>query len=34
MEGKTDLIIPLKYIDFKHLFKKEADEDALPLHQP
>jgi hypothetical protein len=33
-EGKTDLVIPPKYTDFKHLFEKEADKDALPLHQP
>jgi hypothetical protein len=33
-EGKPDLDIPPEYTDFKHLFKKEADEDALPLHQP
>jgi hypothetical protein len=33
-EGKPDLDIPPKYTDFKHLFKKEADEDALPPHQP
>jgi hypothetical protein len=31
-EGKTDLVIPPKYTDFKHLFEPEADEDALPLH--
>jgi len=28
------LDIPPEYLDFKHLFKKEADEDALLLHQP
>ena len=28
------LDIPPEYSDFKHLFKKEADEDALPPHQP
>jgi hypothetical protein len=28
------LDIPLEYSDFKHLFEKEADEDALPPHQP
>jgi hypothetical protein len=31
-EGKPDLDIPPKYTDFRHLFKKEADEDALPLY--
>jgi hypothetical protein len=31
-EGKTDLIIPPEYTDFKHLFEKEADKDALPLY--
>ena len=30
-QGLT-LNIPPKYSDFKHLFEKEADEDALPLH--
>jgi hypothetical protein len=33
-EGKLDLDIPPEYTDFKHLFKKEADKDALPLYQP
>jgi hypothetical protein len=33
-EGKPDLDIPPEYSDFKHLFEKEADEDALPPHQP
>jgi hypothetical protein len=33
-EGKPDLDIPPKYTDFKYLFKREADEDALPLYQP
>jgi hypothetical protein len=33
-EGKTDLVIPPEYTDFKHLFEPEADEDALPPHQP
>lgn len=28
------LDIPPEYSDFKHLFEKEADEDALPPHQP
>jgi hypothetical protein len=28
------LDIPPEYSDFRHLFKKEADEDALPPHQP
>jgi hypothetical protein len=28
------LDIPPKYSDFRHLFEKEADKDALPLHQP
>jgi hypothetical protein len=33
-EGKLDLDIPPKYTDFKHLFEKEADKDALLLYQP
>ncbi|TLD05659.1 reverse transcriptase domain protein [Venturia nashicola] len=33
-EGKPVLDIPPEYSDFKHLFEKEADEDALPEHQP
>jgi hypothetical protein len=33
-EGKLELDIPPKYTDFKHLFKKEANEDALLLYQP
>jgi hypothetical protein len=33
-EGKPNLDIPPEYTDFKHLFKPEADEDALPPHQP
>jgi len=35
-EGKEGpaLDIPPEYTDFKHLFEKEADEDALPPHQP
>jgi hypothetical protein len=33
-EGKLELDIPPEYTDFKHLFKKEADEDALPPYQP
>jgi hypothetical protein len=33
-EGKPDLVIPPEYTDFKHLFEPEADEDALPPHQP
>jgi hypothetical protein len=28
------LDIPPEYSDFRHLFEKEADEDALPPHQP
>ena len=32
-QGPT-LDIPPEYSDFKHLFEKEADEDALPPHQP
>jgi hypothetical protein len=31
-EGKPDLDIPPEYTDFKHLFEKEADEDALLPH--
>jgi hypothetical protein len=31
-EGKLDLDIPPEYTDFKYLFEKEADEDALPPH--
>ena len=27
------LDIPPEYSDFKYLFKKEADKDALPPHQ-
>jgi hypothetical protein len=34
MEGKPDLDIPLENTDLKHLSEKEADEDALPPHQP
>jgi hypothetical protein len=33
-EGKPDLDIPPEYTDFKYLFEKEADKDALPLYQP
>jgi hypothetical protein len=28
------LDIPPEYSDFKYLFEKEADKDALLLHQP
>jgi hypothetical protein len=33
-EGKPELDIPPEYTDFKHLFEKEADEDALLPYQP
>jgi hypothetical protein len=34
MKQETTLDIPLEYTDFKHLFKKEANKDALLPHQP
>lgn len=33
-EGKPTLDIPPEYADFKRLFEKESDEEALPPHQP
>lgn len=33
-EGRSEIEIPPEYADFKGLFEKESDEDALPKHQP
>ncbi|KAM0713386.1 hypothetical protein Q7P37_010348 [Cladosporium fusiforme] len=33
-EAKTEFVIPLEYADFRQLFEKESDEEALPKHQP
>ncbi|KAM0722089.1 hypothetical protein Q7P37_003015 [Cladosporium fusiforme] len=33
-EAKTEFVIPPEYVDFRQLFEKESDEEALPKHQP
>ncbi|KAM0717753.1 hypothetical protein Q7P37_006085 [Cladosporium fusiforme] len=33
-EAKTEFVIPPEYADFRQLFEKESDEEALPKHQP
>ena len=30
--GQTDLEVPKEYKDFKDLFRKERDDEALPEH--
>ncbi|KAM0712543.1 hypothetical protein Q7P37_011640 [Cladosporium fusiforme] len=33
-EAQTEFVIPPEYADFRQLFEKESDEEALPKHQP